>query len=230
MKPKEVFDILHGVGATHLHHANSVTTSSTFLEQGGLLSRGFVEDHGLTQTAQSSDEKDKRYAIWHLLFLDHVDIHERGGRKKGGNLYGPVLFKFDIVLLLELPEDAEIFVTKRNPVHWFDSQPDAERCFTTPEELAPQIRFGDFDKMLMIRTAAEQLDFRKGQALIVLDDPQRTLPSGEDAYRHAESRLRQAAGIGHITSSIQPRVCRSGCICTEKYAKYTEGEMNFWFT
>jgi hypothetical protein len=43
----DIYGILKRIGATHLHHANSVITSCTFLEQGGLLGRGFVEDHGL---------------------------------------------------------------------------------------------------------------------------------------------------------------------------------------
>ena len=60
---QELIDVLRGIGATGLYHANSVTTSSTFLEQGGLLSRKFVEDRGLNQTAQYSDSNDKKLGI-----------------------------------------------------------------------------------------------------------------------------------------------------------------------
>ncbi len=42
MKGTEVFDVLKDIGATLLHHANSVMTSNTFLEQGGLASRGML--------------------------------------------------------------------------------------------------------------------------------------------------------------------------------------------
>lgn len=43
----------------HLYHANTVMTACTFLENGGLLSRGYVEENGLRQTSQGSDSKDK---------------------------------------------------------------------------------------------------------------------------------------------------------------------------
>jgi hypothetical protein len=226
---KEVYNILKRIGATHLHHANSVTTSCAFLEHGGLLSRGFVEDQGLQQTAQYSDLKDKKYDIWHRIFVDHVDIHDRGGRTKGANQYGPVLFRLDLDVLLRLPEGSEVLVTKTNPVHWYDSQPDSERWFQSAEELAKSIHFGDFNKMLVIRTPSGKLDFPDRRARIILDDPQRQLSSGENAYTHAENRL-TAAAVGQVEACIERRECRSGCICVEKYAQYTPQQMDFWFT
>jgi hypothetical protein len=112
MQGNEVYGVLKQIGAVHLHHANSVNTSCTFLEQGGMLSREFVESHKLLQTAQSSDGVDKTYGIWDRIFLDHVDIHDRGGRARGANYYGPVLFIFDIEILHGLPEGTEILVAK----------------------------------------------------------------------------------------------------------------------
>jgi len=64
MKPSDVYAVLKQSRVAHLYHANSVTTSCTFLEQGGLLSRGFVQKSGFSQTAQSSDDVDKKYGIW----------------------------------------------------------------------------------------------------------------------------------------------------------------------
>src|SRR5437879_6502931 len=101
MKGSDVYGVLKEVGATHLYHANSITTSCTFLEQGGLMSRGLVEGRGLEQTKQLSDRIDKKYGIWHSIFLDHIDIHHRAN---GLNLYGPVLFVLDLEILLGLPE------------------------------------------------------------------------------------------------------------------------------
>ena len=69
MKPDGVYQVLKGIGATHLHHANTVTTSCTFLEHAALLSRDYVEKHGLAQTNQSSDEIDKKYGIWTAYLL-----------------------------------------------------------------------------------------------------------------------------------------------------------------
>src|SRR4051812_37172943 len=103
MTPQEIHGVLVGIGATHLHHANTVETSCTFLEHNGLLSRGYVESNGLSQTAQDSDDIDKKYGIWDKVFLDHVDIHHRGGRVRGANYYGPVLFRFPVDYLLTLP-------------------------------------------------------------------------------------------------------------------------------
>ena len=230
MQGTDVHTVLKRIGATHVHHANSVRTSSTFLEQGGLLSRGFVEVNGLKQTAQSSDEIDKKYGIWHSVFVDHVDIHDRGGRKKGPNQYGPVLFQFDVDILLGLPTGTEVHVTKLNPVRWYDSLPDDKRWFQSVEELSTSISFGDFDKMLVIQTPLGKLDFPNRQARTILDDPQRRFSADEDVYAHAENRLKAAATVGQIEASIEPRKCQSGCICIEKYAKYTSQQMDFWFT
>jgi len=230
VKGNEVCDILKHIGATRLHHANSVTTSCTFLEQGALLSRGFVEDRGFRQTAQpSSDEIDKRYGIWHDVFLDHVDIHDRGGRKKGPNKYGPVLFVFDLDILLTLPSGSEVRVTKSNPIHWYDKQPDVNRWFQTPEELAKVIGFGDFDKMLVIRTPSGRLDFPERHARIILDDPQRQMSSGENAYDHATNRLTTAGAVGKVEISIERRVCQGGCVCVQKYAGYSPPGIDTFF-
>src|SRR5215472_18675424 len=75
----DIYEILKRIGVTHLHHANSVITSCTYLEQGGIVSRGFAEDHGLQQSSQPTDELDKKYGIWHTIFVPHVDIHDRQG-------------------------------------------------------------------------------------------------------------------------------------------------------
>src|SRR5687768_18349840 len=141
MTPKEVHDVLAKIGAKYLHHANTVTTSCTFLEHGALLSRGYVEDHGFKQTPQESDALDKKFGIWDRVFLDHVDIHYRGGRRKGPNQYGPVLFVLDLTVLLQLPKGTEVGVTKTNPIHWRGNQKDADRWYLTPAELTNNISY-----------------------------------------------------------------------------------------
>jgi hypothetical protein len=230
MKPEEVYAILEGISATHLHHANSVTTSCTFLEQGGLVSRRFAERHNLPQTPQPmSDELDKKFQIWHCLFLDHVDIHERGGRKKGPNKYGPVLFIFELKMLLDLPQGTEIFVTKSNPIHWWEGQPNSDRWFQSPQELAANLNYGAFDKMLVIQTPSEKIEFPDDFATILLDDPQRQVSSGTDAYSNAENHLKAAAVSGGITVSIDQHVCRSECICVQVYANRNQQTLDFFF-
>lgn len=223
MKPEAVYQVLKEIGATHLHHANTVTTSCTFLENAALLSRGYVEKHGLTQTGQSSDEIDKKYGIWDRVFVDHVDIHYRGGRVKGPNQYGPVLFILGLDILETLPAGSDVLVTKMNPIHWRDGQTDGDRCYLTPEELAKNIIYGNFDKMLVIRTKEGKVDIPGKQAQIALDEPKRNLSSGKDAYTFAERRIRQSAKSGGVAVVIEKHLCRLDCTCVEKYKGYAQG-------
>jgi hypothetical protein len=219
MKPSDVVDVLNKIGATRLHHANTVTTSCTFLEHGALLSRGHVEDHGLAQTPQYSDGDDKKYGIWHDIFVDTVDIHYRAGRVKGPNQYGPVLFELDPAVLLDLPDGSEVLVTKRNPVHWTNGQADDARWYLTADELSENMRIGNFDQMIVIKTASGTLDL-PAKIQISLDDPQRTMSSGANAYTHAEERLKKAAAVGRVEAAIGKHFCRADCACIEKYKGY----------
>lgn len=58
-----------------LYHANTTQTSLTYFKHKGLLSRGAVENMGLNQTKQSSDEVDKILNVWNDVFLDSTDLH-----------------------------------------------------------------------------------------------------------------------------------------------------------
>jgi hypothetical protein len=225
----DIYGVLKKIGATHLHHANSVITCCTFLEQGGLLSRGSVEDHGLKQSQQPSDQLDKKYGIWHSIFLPHADIHSREGRTKGPNQYGPALFVFDLDVLLRLPAGTQIRVTRKSPVYWYDTEPDSGRWFQSAEELGKSIRSGDLDKMLAIQTPSGKLDFPNRRTRIILDDPQRQMSSGENAYTHAENRLKTAAAVGQIGVSVERRACQIDCTCVRKYAAWSAPVMDFYF-
>lgn len=222
MKPEEVHRVLTKIGAKRLHHANTVTTGCTFLEQGALLSRGFVEDHNFKQTNQNSDVIDKKFGIWNAVFFDHVDIHFRAGRVKGPNQYGPVLFALDLDLLLRLPPGTDIRVTRSNPVHWTQKQTDEDRWYQTAEQLSQSLGCGDFDKMLVIFTPDGKVDFPEGKVRVELDNPKRTLSNGIDGYIHAERRLQVAAKVGRVRLNISPHQCRTDCICEAKYAGYAQ--------
>lgn len=226
----EVYSIFKQLGATHLHHANSVITSCTFLEQHGLLSRGFIQKHRLKQSPQPWDELDKKYGIWHSIFLPHVDNHDHAGRTRGPNQYGPVLFIFDLDILLRLPASTQIRVTRRSPVYWYDTEAESGRWFQTAEDLAKSISPADTEKMIAIQTPSEELEFPDRRTRIILDDPQRQLASGEDAYTCAESRLRAAAAAGGTEVSIEKRRCQSSCLCGEKYAAWSVPVLDFYFS
>jgi hypothetical protein len=220
MNPNDVYEVFRGIGASHLHHANTVTTGCTFLEHGGLLSRGYAEKHALPQTCQSSDDIDRKYGIWDRVFVDHVDIHYRAGRKKGPNQYGPVLFILSLDVLLNLPATSAVLVAKMNPIYWNDTQTDEQRWYLTADELSKNISYGDFDKMLVIQTPDGKLDFCGRKAQIALDDPTRILSSGNAAYAHAEQRLREAAKVGRVNVAIDRHACRGDCCCVETYKGY----------
>jgi hypothetical protein len=225
----DIYRILKQIGVTHLHHANSVITSCTFLEQGGVLSRGFAEDHGLQQSSQPSDQLDKKYDIWRRIFLPHVDIHDSVGAKKGPNQYGPVLFVFDLDVLLRLPAGTESWVTRKSPVHWYDTEPESGRWFQSAKELEQSIRYGNSDQMLAIQAPSGKFDFPNQRARIILDDPQSRVSSGENAYTHAEIRLKEAAAAGLIEVSVERRKCQPGCICLGKYHTWSAPVMDFYF-
>ena len=52
MTNQTIKQILKKKGVSHLYHANTMITACTFIENGGLLSRGAVEDLGLSQSPQ----------------------------------------------------------------------------------------------------------------------------------------------------------------------------------
>jgi hypothetical protein len=229
LQGSDLYGILKRAGVTHLHYADSVLTSCTFLEQGGILSRGFVEDQGLKQSSQTSDELAKKYGIWHSIFVPHLDIHDREGQTKAPNLYGPALFVLDLDVLLQLPPGSDVRVTKRSPAYWYDSEPNSGRWFESAEEVAKGVHFSDLHKMLAIQTPSGKLNFPNRRARIILDDPQRQVLSGENAYIHAENRFKAAAANGGVGISIERRKCPVGCICINKYATWSTPVVDFYF-
>ncbi len=215
---KDVYDVVTRNDVSLLHHANSVTTSCTFLQLKGVASRGYVEARGLAQTAQYTDADDKEYGIWNDVFTDGVDVHFRGGKAKGANKYGPVLFKLPVAVLRNLPAGSHVMVTKENPANWRDGEPNSARYFETIADLRAGYRFGDFKQHIVIRTPSGILPFPASQVLIDLDNPQRKLPDGSDAYVSARAKLAAAAKEAGIKISVTLHQCQPECKCVEKYA------------
>ena len=220
----DVFKVLTSKGVTTLHHANSVTTSCTFLHVKGLASRGFVEKNGLSQTAQPlSDDLDKGFGIWNDVFTDGVDVHYRGGRKRGGNDYGPVLFRLPVSVLTVLPPGSVVMVAKKNPYRWRNGEPESERYFQTLMELslcasAGGYRMEDFGHHVIIRTPTGVLPFSVFPVTIDLDDPKRTL-NGPDAFEAAAAKLQAAAEASGVDITISRHQCQTGCVCIANYAR-----------
>jgi len=168
---------------------NTVTTSCTFLHLKGLASRAYVEANGLPQTDQYTDALDKTFGIWNDIFTDGVDVHYRGGRARGANLYGPVLFELPVAVLLNLPAGSEVMVTKENPANWRYGEPDTEHYFGSLAELEAGYSFGNFKQHIVIRTPTGVLPFGVDPVVIKLDDPKRSLPDGSNAYATAFMKL-----------------------------------------
>lgn len=228
MLGSEIYEILHDRGISTLHHANTVTTSCTFLETGGLASRKYVEDRYLAQTPQSSDSADKQFQVWDRIFVDHVDIHHRGGKSRGPNYYGPVLFLLKLEVLLTLPEGTDVLVAKRNPIYW-PNLPASERWFTDKDQLAQEFVVGEFEKMLMIQTPAGILSFPDELIQINLDNPNRKLSTGEDSHSHSLARLNASAELGGVEIAINPANCKIGCRCAEEYLGYSTTQIDRLF-
>jgi hypothetical protein len=218
MEGTDVYNVLVNNGVDTLHHANSVVTSCTFLHLKGLASRAYVDENGLPQTDQYTDEKDKYFGIWNDIFTDGVNIHYRGGKARGANLYGPVLFKLPVTVLLDLPEGSEVMVTRENPANWNYGGSVTDYYFGSPEELQAGYRYGDFKQHIVIRTPTGVLPFSEEPVRIDLDNPQRSLPDGSDAYETALMTLEAAAEEAGITIDVTPHECQWGCRCITNYA------------
>lgn len=156
MNNTEIKNILLAENVNYLYHANTVRTSITFLENGGLISRSTVEDLGLVQTSQTSDETDRLFNVDYDIFFDSVDIHER---IKKINNYGPVTFVYSINVINILPEGI-IKITKKNPMYWNNGMTEEEKYFTTYDEMFANYKKGNFN---VARHAKRQKMTRKTQ-------------------------------------------------------------------
>lgn len=125
MTNAEIVAVLKENGVRQLYHANTVTTSHTFITHGGLLSRKYCVDNHLPQTSQYTDYEDRRYGIFNDIFFDSSNIQNISGI----NLYGPVLFVYNIGVLNTVNE--QIKITKMNPDKWRGFPDESDRYFTT---------------------------------------------------------------------------------------------------
>ena len=223
MQGPDVYNVLKGKNIHNLYHANTVTTSCTFLKLGGLASRRYVANLGLPQTSQYTDAMDKKYGIWYDVFTDTVDIHDRASQV---NWYGPVLFVLGVDILKALPVKSEVLVTKKNPTKWIDGEPLEERFFTTQEELESSLEVGTFDQMVVVRTCKGILPFPDEAIRVILDDPQRTMSDGTSAFLHATTCIRSAA-LGNTSIHLTKRICRRDCRCIELYKTFRDFDKFF---
>lgn len=215
MTNQTIKQILKEKGILRLYHANRVETTCTYLENGGLLSRGAVDDRGLCQTPQQSDETDQEVDVYYDIFLDSVDIHQRS---RNLNKYGPITFVYFIDVIDALPEGA-IRITKDNPIRWKAGMSEAEKYFLGEEELRAVFQKGNFAQHFTIRHQTEPLPFDCLEKIIIDD------PGVEDTthFERACQHLQQLMAVHAPKSFLEVRKCAPGCRCQETYRSYKPG-------
>ena len=179
----ELCEILKEKGITHLYHANTVSTSITFLNNSNLLSREFVERNGLFQTSQFTDSKDKKYGIYDDIFLDFIDIHNIW---KKHNFYGPFLFVLDVeILKSDLIKTLRI--TKKNPSNWLETESEKDWYYSDLTEFEGEYNKANKRKnigsMIILKDIDGKLPLRPYLKKFIFDNPNLTLNiNGEKKY------------------------------------------------
>lgn len=215
MNNRKLYDLLVSKGITNFYHANTVATAITFIQQGGLLSRGDVSRLNLYQTSQSSDEKDKEFDVWDDVFIDTVDLHGLFPRQ---NLYGSVLFKFNLNFLINVNSDLDIWVTKNNPIYWDRNFSINEKYFCDTDELSENWDFYQTQrKMFTIRKASRAVLFESLES-IILDNPGVVITKGAiDLKVEAVKALKDATeDFPDLRQKLSLRKC-SNCFCQSNY-------------
>ncbi|MUK47531.1 hypothetical protein GNP79_18495 [Aliivibrio fischeri] len=205
----------------HLHHANTVATSVSFILSGGLLSRGDIEHSTLTQTIQESDEEDKEFDVWHDVFLDTADLHGYFPRQ---NLYGPVLFKFDINFLLQ--DDVDVWITKNNPMYWTAALSNEERYFQSVDELRSSWdQYERQKKMITIRKPGRPVLFSALEE-IVIDDPRIQIHGDTHMFNEMKTALFSSTeGFQGLRDKFIIREC-GYCYCRDNYLHQVSTEQS----
>ena len=166
MTNTQIKQLLLSRGVHHLYHTNTVATSLSFLQNGGLLSRGLCNDMHLPQTEQYTDKLDQDYDIFYDIFFDSIEIQ----RITGISYYGPVLFEYNIDVL-DIVNEGDIRVSKMNPQKWRKTSSENERYFNDYETLAFCYDPYDFGQHIMLKNQTKSLPFDFLEK-IVLSNPQ----------------------------------------------------------
>ncbi|GGC89329.1 hypothetical protein [Halopseudomonas salina] len=209
-----LYELFLEKGISSLFHANTIATSLTYIAKNGLLSRKYVEEKGLYQTPQESDNIDKKHDVFDDIFLDTVDLHRHFGRQ---NHYGPSLFRLDLDLLLD--EELQVWVTKNNPVYWSGLTDNAQKYFGDVEELALEWdKYERHRKMVTIRRLGRPLSFDYLRDITV-DDPRLSIDTNLNLGQESLKAMNEAVqtwGLGRCP--VIARECGS-CFCSENYAR-----------
>lgn len=222
LSPFGLYEVLQSKGVQYLHHANTITTSLTFIEQRALLSRYYIESNELVQTSQKSDQEDKDFDVWDHVFFDGADLHVRYRR---ANVYGPVLFRVKLSLL-KSHIVKHIFVTKTNPMYWRRSMQLSERYYSRLEDVDNEYLTGkvlDSYIMFTLRGPNNAVKLNKYLDSIVLDSPNIIIGmktgGTKQLLAYSEGKIKEALQenrLSHIPVII--RSCPIHCGCRFNYS------------
>lgn len=214
----EIKNILTKKNITTLYHANTVATSMTFFDVGGLLSRGAVEERQLFQTKQYTDAKDRQFGIWNDIFFDSDDNHRRGHKI---NYYGPVLFIFGVDLL----GDHEVKITKNNPDKWKDDIVESEKYFTEIDTLSFSYKKGNMGQHLTICDFHDVLPFDPYLKAVILDNPHLDDNSLFERARTEISHMLEE----YPATDFRIRECEENCGCHRFYREISNDDLERFF-
>jgi len=218
-----VFDVLSNKDIKNVYHANTVSTSITFLNNQHLLSRRYVDENDLFQTKQYSDKKDKRFDIWDDIFLDAMDIHTEFRRY---NKYGPFLFSFSLDLLKsDLVKTLRI--TKKNPVHWTVNETEEDWYYSDIEEFNSNYKKGniknDVGSMIIIKNTGGKLPLRPYLDKIILDNPNLLVNYNDEKkvlsqiLKNEIDEIIEKNGFSDIPKQLRHKHKIFSCTCWSRY-------------
>lgn len=145
--------------------------------------------------------------------MDGVDIHDRAKQR---NFYGPVIFVFDVEIF---SQDwlSSLWITKKNPQNWKETDTNSDRYFDSVEDFRQNYKFGDFEKIFVLRHIGGVLRLKPYLQKILLDNPRLSF-NGIDIYSQAVGALKATARIGGIENIIiEQRGCQEACNCINQY-------------
>lgn len=215
MNALDVKKVLLENDVEYLYHVNTVVTSLSYMNNGGLFSRGAATNLSLPQTAQTSDDTDIELGVFFDVFFDSCDIHSRAKRI---NDYGPVTFVFGIDVLDDY-KNYDIKITKSNPIYWTNDMSEEEKYFCSVEDLKENFRYGNFAQEITICCIEEAVNF-KNLIKIIIENPK---IENTKYFDNACKSINDALLHNHIDIPFIVRECSNNCTCKERYNSVKEG-------